>query len=261
MASTSLLFLGVDSVTPVAGDDTISFVINRHILVDCGWCAALRLLDHGLAPTELKYLFFTHMHHDHYLGLPQILFHRWMLNRRSREVGPLTIVGPAEDLALVVQLAKDFLQSERFGHQPELELRPLEPGEGLETDEFKLTTCSTIHPVQGLCYRFFDKVSGATVGFTGDTAYHPPIAEHLKGVDLMIHEASHGANSMRDQPNQSGHSGAPDAAEIAAMAEARRLALVHSVPKNREAAVAIAKEVFPNTFWPQVGETVEVEAG
>lgn len=259
MPATELLFLGADSVTPGVGDDTVSMLLNRTTLIDTGWSAALRMQAHGVAPTDLDWLIFTHLHHDHYLGLPQILFHRWMMQRRVDHLGPLHIAGPAEDLGKVVQLAKDFLQSERFGHQPSLELRPLHPGDSLTTDQFEITTCSTIHPVQGLCYRILDLATGATIGLTGDTAFCEPIIEHVRGVDLLVHEASHGPKSMQGAENAHGHSGALDAAEVAQRAGVKRLALVHAPAKVRAESVAAAAAIFPNVFWPEPGQTVVVE--
>ncbi len=259
MPATELLFLGVDSVTPGVGDDTASMLLNRTTLIDTGWSAALRMQAHGVAPTDLSWVLFTHLHHDHYLGLPQILFHRWMIQRRTDDRRPLHLAGPAEDLALVVQLAKDLLQSERFDHHPNLELRPLHPGEALTTDQFDITTCSTIHPVPGLCYRITDRATGATIGLTGDTAYHEPIIEHVRGVDLLVHEASHGPTSMQGTANSYGHSGALDAAEVAKRAGVKRLALVHAPLAARAKSVAVARDIFPNVFWPAPGQTVTIE--
>ena len=70
------------------------------------------------------------------------------------------------------------------------------------------------------------EATGATVAFTGDTGYHPPLVEHVRGCDLLIHEASHGANSPEPAPTQ-GHAGAPDGARIAEAAGVKQLALVH----------------------------------
>lgn len=124
---------------------------------------------------NLEYLFFTHCHHDHYLGLPHLLFYLSMRRREYPNHPLLKIVGPAEDTEKVVALAHCFLQIDRF---PELEQRPeiipLNPGESYQTDVFCIDTCATIHPVQGLCYKFIDKKSRAVFAFTGDTAYHSP---------------------------------------------------------------------------------------
>lgn len=255
---TTVRFLGVDSVTPGAGDDTASFVINRHILVDCGWASALRLQEHGLTPLDLTHLVITHCHHDHYLGLPGLIFYRWQKGKETAP--PLVIIGPRADLELVVERSLEFLQVERFGHRPRLELHPLEPGESYAAEGFRLETAAAVHPVAGLCYVLSDLATGARVAFTGDTAYHEPLIEHVRGADLLIHEASYGAKAMRAAENPYGHAGAPDAAEIARAAGVRRLALIHSSPVVRVQSVRVAREVFAETFWPEPGEEVEVRA-
>lgn len=143
--SATLTFLGTASVTPEAGHDTASFLINRDILVDTGWSAAIRMLSYGFSPLDLEYLILTHCHHDHYLGLPQLLFYRRMRQRDRDGLRPLKIIGPAEDLERVVKLSRDLLQADRFpdvDHVPEVV--PLSPGDRFECPTFHLETCNTI---------------------------------------------------------------------------------------------------------------------
>ena len=255
---TTITFLGTASVTPEAGHDTASFLINNRILVDTGWYAALKMLPYGISPLDLEYLIFTHCHHDHYIGLPHLLFYLRMRKRDRPNRPPLKIIGPAEDVQNVVDRARHFLQTDRFPdveHIPEV--FPLTPGESLETETFRLKTCATVHAVQGLCYRFTDQTTGSTFGFTGDTAYHPPIAAHLKGCPFIIHEASHGA-SQPENAQQTGHASATEAAQIAHQAGAEQLALVHMRIETAEEAVKAAQEIFPNTFWPQDGQSLSI---
>jgi ribonuclease Z len=259
MTPTTVTFLGTSSVVPGYGHDTASFLINGRYLVDTGWYATLKMRGYRFDPMQLEYLFLTHCHHDHYIGLPQLLFYLRMRRRERPDRPPLRIVGPAEDLERVVTLARQFLQTERF---PDVEcipeLFPLSPGESFEDAAFRLDTCATVHPVQGLCYRFTDRSTGAVFAFTGDTAYHAPIAAHVRGVPLLIHEASYGPDPAPAE-NRSQHSGAPEAARIAVEAGVGRLALVHCPEEKQAAAVAAAQAIFPNTFWPADGETVTVE--
>ncbi len=258
MNPTTVTFLGTSSVVPETGRDTASFIINRKYLVDTGWCAAARMQDVGLTPLDLEWLFITHCHHDHYIGLPQILFYLGMRGRLRPDREPFKIVGPRDNIEEVVELARRFLQVERF---PEVacapDVRPLSPGESLETEAFRIDTRQTKHAAQGLCYRFTDKATGATVAFTGDTGYHPPLVEHVRGCDLLIHEASCGASTPDPVPTQ-GHAGAPDAARIAKAAGVKQLALVHCTEGHIAAGLAAAREIFPNTIWPSDGEVVDV---
>lgn len=68
-----MMFLGTDACLSAAGNDASGILIDRKYLVDTGYYVVDRLLSSGTEPTSIKHLFFTHMHHDHYLGLPQFL--------------------------------------------------------------------------------------------------------------------------------------------------------------------------------------------
>lgn len=255
---TEITFLGTATVVPAAGHDTASFLINGRHLVDTGWYAAIKMLSYGFNPMDLDTVFISHCHHDHYIGLPHILFYLRMRNKERPERPPLKVIGPAEDIQRVVDLARSFLQTDRF---PDVEcipeVFPLTPGESLELAGLHVDTCETIHPVQGLCYKFTDKKTQASFVYTGDTAYHPPIADLAQGASLLIHEASYGANS-RTSPDSWGHCGAPDAAKIAKLAEVGQLALIHCAKPLAQKAVAAAQQIFPNTFLPEDGQTLEI---
>ncbi len=256
--ATTLTFLGTAAVVPGGGHDTAGFVINDRYLVDTGWYAAIKMQCYGLDPLNIEYLFLTHCHHDHYIGLPQLLFYRRMRRSARPNLPPLKILGPAEDLERVVTLARQFLQPDRFPDVDEApELFPLEPGDAFEEEAFRITTCASLHPVPALCYRFTDKQTGATFAFTGDTAYHPPVVAHVQGVSLLVHEASYGA-APAPANNASLHSGAPDAARVAAEAGVERLALVHAPEDRQQAALAAAQAIFPNTIWPEDGQQVTI---
>jgi ribonuclease Z len=256
---TEVLFLGTDSVVPSCGHDTASFIINRRYLVDTGWSAALRMQCWGVSPLDIEYLFLTHCHHDHYLGLPQLLFyHAMRASDKRQDAGPLKIVGPAEDLERVVTLSLQFLQPDLFPPvRYEPELIPLKPGDTHETAEFNLSVCRAPHPVPALCYRFEDVKTNQIVTFTGDTAYDPAIVSHASGASLLIHEASYGENAAPEN-NPWLHSGAPEAARVAVEAGVHKLALIHCSEPRQRAAVEAAKVIFPNTIWPADGETVVV---
>jgi ribonuclease Z len=258
-AQTTVTFLGTDSVVPECGGDTASFVINGRCLVDCGWYAAIKMRCYGIDPMGLDCLILTHCHHDHYIGLPHLLFYLAMRARERPDRPPLKIIGPAGEIELVVGLAQQFLQADRFPPvQVALELFPLNAGDTWEGPTFSLTTCASLHPVPGLCYRLTDKRTARVVGFTGDTAYDPAISRFLQGVDLLITEASYGA-SAAPESNASLHSGAPEAARMAIEAAATRLALVHCPKSKQAAALEAARALFPNVIWPEDGETVVVE--
>lgn len=258
---TTVCILGTDTVVPQPGNDTACVLINGDCLVDTGWNAAVGMVAFGADPMDVEYVFLTHCHHDHYLGLPHLLFYHAM--RRSLRPGkaPVTVVGPKPDVSLVVDRSLAFLRHDQF---PEAAAAPrvvaLQAGDTFETPRLTVTTAPTVHPVVGLCYCFRDKLSGAAVAVTGDTACHPPLADHVRGVDLLIHEASRGA--VESHPNaRGGHAGALDAARIAREGAVRRLVMVHYPWAQREAVEAAARAVFPATEAARPGDRLELPEG
>ena len=178
MAETRVTFLGTAAVLPGAGEDTACFLINGGILFDTGWYAALKMQTYGYSALDVEWLIFTHCHHDHYMGLPALLFFRGMSLAWGRERPPLKIVGPPSDLETVVRLAREFLQTDRFpGVWQEPELFPLPPGETLEAESFRLETRRSLHGVEGSCGRFTDRASGRVIAFSGDTGPNPSMVE------------------------------------------------------------------------------------
>lgn len=253
--TTQLTFLGAAAAVPGAGEDTASFLVNGTLLFDCGWYAALKMQQYGYSPLNVETLFFTHCHHDHYMGLPALLFFRGMRQSTTAKVlPPLTIVGPPDDLPIVVEKSRQFLQVERFPNiWPQLQLHPLEPGHPYETDAFRIDTIRALHPVTGVCGRLLIKDSGTVIAFSGDTAPNAELVELARDADLLIHEAS----LPSDAPNDGawGHSRAIDAAHTAREAGVKQLRLVH-LGGHREASIEAARAIFPESALATEGETL-----
>ncbi|MGC9355938.1 MAG: ribonuclease Z [Mariniphaga sp.] len=95
--------------------------------------------------------------------------------------------------------------------------------------------------------------------FCSDTAFHPPIAEVIQGVNLLYHEATF-TEELRDWADRTYHSTALDAAKIAQMAHASKLILGHfsSRYKTTQPFLTEAKTVFPNTEDVVDGKTYVV---
>ena len=245
-----ITFIGTSTCIPDVKHDVASFVINGKYLVDTGWNAVLKMREFGFNPLDLEAVIFTHFHQDHYIGLPQLLFYNAMKGRGTG-VPPLRIIGPQGYLTRVVNAALDFLQVYRF---PELKedytFMPLSPGQTFELGDLYFETCAAKHvsgcgvSEQALSYRVTERATGACFAFTGDTSFHPPIADFAKGLPLLIHDSA--------------HTSARDAARIAMMAEVGRLFLIHYSQAKADQLLAEAKEVFPNSFLACERETLEV---
>lgn len=248
---TNIAFIGTSTCIPDAGSEVASSIINGKHLVDTGWCSALAMRQYDFDPLAIESIILTHLHQDHYLGLPPLLFFAGLRQRDDTGAKPLRIIGPRDHLEEVVHAALTFLQIPRF---PQLKvdytLVPLTPGDSFDLDGLHFDTCAAKHvggtgdPEQALVFRVTDAAGRASFAFTGDTSFHPPIADFAKGLPVLIHDAC--------------HTGPRDAAAIAKAAGVGRLLLIHYPKAKANQILAEATPVFPHTFLAREGETIEV---
>ncbi len=63
---------------------------STHVLLDCGTSSLIGLARLGLAPTSIDAVLVSHLHGDHFGGIPFLVLHQ-QFARRER---PLLLVGP-----------------------------------------------------------------------------------------------------------------------------------------------------------------------
>jgi ribonuclease Z len=92
--SIELTILGNSSATPTLNRFPSAQYLNmldHHILIDCGEGTQMQLRKYKIKKSKLHYIFISHVHGDHILGLQGLIF---SMNLNSR-LEPLHIFGPA----------------------------------------------------------------------------------------------------------------------------------------------------------------------
>ena len=112
----------------------------------------------------------------------------------------LHVWGPAAEIARLWSYPANSLREEQYPNVvPEIEVHPVHPGDTFNLGVLKVSTCASIHPVPGLCYRF-DDPTGASAVFSGDTAYNQDLIKLSRGADVLVHEVSYGAQASDHNP-------------------------------------------------------------
>jgi len=295
-----VVFLGTSGSTPTAQRAPAATLVRRggeRLLFDCAEGTQRQLLRSDVGLVELREVFLTHYHADHYLGLPGML-KTYAL--RGREL-PITVYGPTGLRQLLSTLRRVF------GNLP-YPLRPVElgPGERLERDGYRIEAFHVAHGVSAIGYALveeerpgrFDVAAadrlgvpsgpergllqhgepvtlpdgtvvtpehvlgaarpGRKVVVTGDTAPAASVVDASAGADVLVHEATFCAEE-RERARETLHSTAGEAALVAREAGVRMLALTHL--SNRYAGPDVAREaraLFPATVVPRDFDVIEI---
>src|SRR5205807_8548311 len=146
-----LVFLGTAGSMPTARRSPTALLLRRggdRLLIDCAEGTQRQLMSSNVGLVELREVFLTHYHADHYLGLPGMLK---TFALRGREV-PITIYGPTGLRDLFGSLRRIF---GRLSY--EYVLVELRPGEALERGDYRLETFPVSHGVSALGYALVEQ--------------------------------------------------------------------------------------------------------
>lgn len=290
----SIFFAGTAGSVPTARRGLPALLLRRggdRILFDCGEGTQRQLLRTVGLP-DMQAVFLTHHHADHWLGLPGMLK---SFELRDRDA-PLTVYGPpgTSDLMRAMRLvygrlrypfdvveleAGDAIQRDgyeiapfnvrhrghSFGYAIVEDVRP-----GRFDAELATTLGVEFGPDFGRLQRG-EEVNGVKpeqvigperpgrkVVISGDTAPCEMLRVAAHEADLLIHEATF-TEDERERAQQTGHSTARQAAELAREAEVRMLALTHVSTRYAGGEIRDeARATFERTEVPRDFDVIDV---
>src|SRR6476659_8905346 len=141
----SLFFLGTSGSVPSPRRGLPAVLVLRggeRLLFDCGEGTQRQLLR-SVGLTELDAIFITHLHADHWLGLPGML-KTFELRERDK---PLTVHGPPP-LKSVLEGMRPIFGRPSYG----LHIVELEPGQAIERDGYQVIPYPARHRGPALGY-------------------------------------------------------------------------------------------------------------
>lgn len=302
MTQLSIIFLGTGGSWPTVKRNVTSIAIKRGseiTLFDCGEGTQRQFQKSDLSYMQIKKVFISHFHGDHFLGLPGLV-QTMQLNDREK---PLDVYGPKG----MIELGTELLTLGYFKPNYQIILHEYEKNEVLDFKEYTIRPFEVKHnvPSYGFVYEekerpgkfdkpralklgvpegpFFSKLQkgnnvtlkdgrkitpdmvmgpsrpGRKIVLSADTKPCKNTVKNSKNADVLIHEATF--NSEIKDANIYGHSTSEQAAEIAKKANVGKLLLTHISPRynNHNEILNEAKKIFKKSYVPNDFYKTEVK--
>lgn len=158
------------------------------ILLDCGATSLIALKRQAIDPNTVGAVLVSHLHIDHFGGLPQLILDGQFRHR----VAPLTVTGPAgtaERLATALELMFPGASTVRRRFDVNMiELRPDTTSTRIENAVVRAVEVDHGMPTSAsLGLRV--EVAGRAIAYSGDTAWTDALIDVVTGSDLFIAES------------------------------------------------------------------------
>ena len=194
-ATTKIILLGTGTPYPdpsASGPATAIVVGERLFLIDAGPGVMRRLKAAGLPVNGVEALFVTHLHSDHTLGYPDLIFTSWVMGRRT----PLQAYGPHGLRRMTDHLIAAYsedIQIRTYGLEREtpngyrVAVHEIQPGVVYERDGVRVRAIPVLHGSWKEAYAYRIDTPDRSVLISGDTRPSAALVSAAKGVDVLIH--------------------------------------------------------------------------
>jgi ribonuclease BN (tRNA processing enzyme) len=198
-APVHLTFLGTGDAFASHGRFQSGYLIETdkcHILMDAGPTVLCAMKRMGVAPANIDIILISHLHGDHFGGLPFLVLEYLWESPRSK---PLKIAGPPrleERTWRLFNTMFPFSSGDVERVKRNLEFVELEPARKARFGKVEVETLRVPHMKRDLCLAFKITIGGKTIAFSGDTGWTEELVSFTAGADLFLCECTYFENSL-----------------------------------------------------------------
>ncbi len=190
MKTVQVRFLGTGDAFGHGGrlQTCILIQTTRHrILIDFGASAMISLYRYGVDPNSIDLILLTHLHGDHFGGLPFFILDAQLISKRFH---PLTIVGPIGSRErIMAAMEVMFPGSSKVKQKFDINIYELEAEQVWDSHGIKVVPYPVIHPSGDPSFALRVECDGRSIAYTGDTEWAEALIPAARGADLLIAEA------------------------------------------------------------------------
>ena len=183
-------FLGSGDAFGSGGRYHTCFLVTAaetRFLIDCGASSLIALRRYGIDPNSIDAVLVSHLHGDHFGGLPFFLLDAYLVSRRTR---PLTLAGPPGFRDRLRQAQEVFLPgSTGIASKFALTLVEMPERVAQKIGPVQVTPFLVQHYSGAPPYALRIEIDGRTITYSGDTEWVENLIPAAEGADLFIVEA------------------------------------------------------------------------
>ena len=268
--------------------------LDHTFLMDCGEGTQMQMNIYKIRRSKINHIFISHLHGDHYFGLIGLLNSLGLNHRTQDlhiysppplkeiidlqlSVANTTLPYPLhfhniKNEEIIFEDKKISVECFHVNHRIECwgflfrEKKNLRKIDIKKVRKYNIPSSfyESLHEGKDFITSFNEVIKNEilttatippkTYAYCADTGYFEPIAEKIKGVDLLYHESTY-LNALEEKAASRFHSTAKQAAMIAKKAGAKKLLLGHfsSMYETLDEFKIEAREVFENSEVAEEG--------
>lgn len=159
---------------------------ETNALLDCGASSVIAMKRHGVDPATVDAVIVSHLHGDHFGGLPFLILD----GQFSKRTRPLTIAGPPGIEERTRQAQEVFFPgSSKVQQRFDVTFLELEARVESSIGALSVTPCPVEHASGAPAYALRVRCADKTIAYSGDTEWTDSLLEAAADSDLFICEA------------------------------------------------------------------------
>lgn len=283
-----LIFLGTSAGKPTKERNVSALALefeqdNKWYLFDCGEATQHQIMRSRLSSGKLETIFITHLHGDHYFGLPGLLSSK----KLDTAFRPLTIYGP-KGIKSFIECVLD-VSFENLGYT--LKIIEFEAEDSFVFDKFSVKVLALNHSVESFAFYIkendiankinesklraigvepsalygelqrgnkiifrgkeldpknftLEPISGRSLIIAGDNCRPDILGSYLEGVDLLVHECTYTQADYDKLQVKVLHTTAKELGEVAQKRGVKNLIASHINPRYNKSSTMGVEVVY-----------------
>ncbi|HEX9924985.1 MAG TPA: MBL fold metallo-hydrolase [Anaerolineae bacterium] len=189
MSTVRVQFLGSGDAFGSGGRlQTCIYIETESIrfLIDCGATALSGMKRFGIDPASIDLILLSHLHGDHFGGLPFLIPELRLVSKRIR---PLLIAGPAGAADRIQAAMENFFPGSSQMQGFPLEFIELFDRQPTRIESLTVTPHRVVHSPGTNPYALRIECANKIIAYSGDTEWVASLFDAARGADLFICEA------------------------------------------------------------------------